>query len=283
MTPGDNEREETPRDPMVAAGESAPASGVFIDSQPPPVEMNASANKTPERVGGIGERVGSVVPADEGVPPSIGASSVDTHDDQVNAGENKLPPKAPAEFGAVAKADDETVDESVAHEPEEDDQAEGLTSLVDDAPDAAEAGEAKPKPKRRRKKAEEPPGLPKVAEELMYWYVLKVQSNREDSTADAIKRRLKIAAVDPHVGEVVVPTEKVLEIKDGKKTGREAKVLSRLHHAADGAHRRRLVRHPRHSRRRPLPWRRGEAPADDRSRRRTDAWANRFGGSRIDR
>ncbi|HVJ80974.1 MAG TPA: transcription termination/antitermination NusG family protein [Planctomycetia bacterium] len=49
------------------------------------------------------------------------------------------------------------------------------------------------------------------------WYVLKEQSNREESIRDAILRRLKIASLDQHVDEVIVPIEKVLEIKDGKK------------------------------------------------------------------
>jgi transcriptional antiterminator NusG len=196
MTPGDDERDDAPRDQTVAAGEPAPSI-----------------------VGGIGEQVGEPFAADEGVPPELGTSSVDTHDEQADAGEERLPPAA-AEFGEVATADDETVDEVVAHAPVGDDSPR-LTSLVGDGGEPVEEGaaegEAKPKPKRRRKKAEEPPGLPKVDDELMQWFVLKVQSNREDSIADAIKRRLKIAGVDPHVGEVVVPTEKVLEIKDGKK------------------------------------------------------------------
>jgi transcription termination/antitermination protein NusG len=199
MIPGDDEKSDSPRDPRVAAGEPAPSI-----------------------VGGIGFRVDDLSSGDEGVPPKLGESSVDTHDDQVNAGEEKIPPAAPKGFADVAKADDETVDESVAHSDDDEDSPRKVTSLVDAFEPAAEAaaaeaGEAKPKAKRRRKKAEEPPGLPKVDDELMHWYVLKVQSNREDSIADAIKRRLKIAGVDPHVGEVVVPTEKVLEIKDGKK------------------------------------------------------------------
>jgi transcriptional antiterminator NusG len=49
------------------------------------------------------------------------------------------------------------------------------------------------------------------------WYVLKVQSNREDSIKDAISKRLKINGLDHYVSDVVVPTEKVTEIKDGKK------------------------------------------------------------------
>ncbi|MBY0587759.1 transcription termination/antitermination protein NusG [bacterium] len=55
------------------------------------------------------------------------------------------------------------------------------------------------------------------------WYVLKVQSNRENSIRDAILRRLKIAGIEERVAEVVVPTEKVTEMKGGKKRVMERK------------------------------------------------------------
>lgn len=55
------------------------------------------------------------------------------------------------------------------------------------------------------------------------WYVLKVQSNREDSIRDAILRRVKMAGLEEHLGEIVVPTEKVSEIKGGKKRVTERK------------------------------------------------------------
>lgn len=55
------------------------------------------------------------------------------------------------------------------------------------------------------------------------WYVLKVQSNREDSIRDAILRRVKMANLEEHLGEIVVPTEKVSEIKAGKKRVMERK------------------------------------------------------------
>jgi transcription termination/antitermination protein NusG len=193
MTPGDEERIDPPGDSAIAAGESAPSSGLVMDQTTPPVE--APDNR-------------------DSIPPMLAESSVDTSDDQRNAGADE-PPKS-NEFVEAAKADDEVVDEVVA-----DTTAKEPKSLADDddEPTADAEAEEKPKakPKRRRKKAEEDSGLPKVAEELMQWFVLKVQSNREDSISDAIKRRLKIAGLDPHVGEVIVPTEKVLEIKDGKK------------------------------------------------------------------
>ncbi|MGL4460718.1 MAG: transcription termination/antitermination protein NusG [Planctomycetia bacterium] len=57
----------------------------------------------------------------------------------------------------------------------------------------------------------------------MHWYVLKVNSNREGSIRDAIARRVKIHGLEHLVSEVVVPTEKVTEIKDGKKRVLEKK------------------------------------------------------------
>jgi transcriptional antiterminator NusG len=49
------------------------------------------------------------------------------------------------------------------------------------------------------------------------WYILKVQSNREDSIRDALLRRIQIAGLEGFFGEIIVPTEMVTEIKGGKK------------------------------------------------------------------
>jgi transcriptional antiterminator NusG len=51
----------------------------------------------------------------------------------------------------------------------------------------------------------------------MDWYILKVQSNREDSIREGLKRRVAIAGLDCYFGDVIVPTEKVTEFKGGKK------------------------------------------------------------------
>lgn len=61
------------------------------------------------------------------------------------------------------------------------------------------------------------------AKEMMDWYVLKVQSNRENSIREAILRRIKIAGLEDRVADVVVPTEKVTEMKGGKKRVMERK------------------------------------------------------------
>ena len=51
----------------------------------------------------------------------------------------------------------------------------------------------------------------------MNWYILKVQSNREDSIREGLQRRVKIAGLDRFFGDVIVPTEMVTEFKGGKK------------------------------------------------------------------
>lgn len=51
----------------------------------------------------------------------------------------------------------------------------------------------------------------------MDWYILKVQSNREESIREGLLRRVAIAGLGYYFGDVIVPTEKVTEFKGGKK------------------------------------------------------------------
>jgi transcription termination/antitermination protein NusG len=49
------------------------------------------------------------------------------------------------------------------------------------------------------------------------WYILKVQSNRESSICEGLKRRVARAGLDEYFDEVIVPTEDVAEFKNGKR------------------------------------------------------------------
>ena len=51
----------------------------------------------------------------------------------------------------------------------------------------------------------------------MDWYILKVQSNREESIREGLMRRVAIAGLGFFFGDIIVPTEKVTEFKGGKK------------------------------------------------------------------
>jgi transcriptional antiterminator NusG len=52
---------------------------------------------------------------------------------------------------------------------------------------------------------------------VLVWYVLKVQSGREDTIRDALERRVKIQGLQRYFGRIVVPTEKITEIRNNKK------------------------------------------------------------------
>jgi transcription termination/antitermination protein NusG len=58
----------------------------------------------------------------------------------------------------------------------------------------------------------------------MNWYILKVQSNRERSIAEAVERKIKVEGLDRYFDQVIVPTEKVTEFKGGKKKVVERKL-----------------------------------------------------------
>jgi transcriptional antiterminator NusG len=57
----------------------------------------------------------------------------------------------------------------------------------------------------------------------LVWYVLKVQSSREDTIRDALERRVKIQGLQRFFGRIVVPTEKIIEIRNNKKRTVERK------------------------------------------------------------
>jgi transcription termination/antitermination protein NusG len=69
--------------------------------------------------------------------------------------------------------------------------------------------------------AAQSPGLPLDDDDdpppELVWYVLKVQSSREDTIRDALQRRVKIQGLGRFFGQIVVPTEKITEIRNNKK------------------------------------------------------------------
>jgi transcriptional antiterminator NusG len=50
------------------------------------------------------------------------------------------------------------------------------------------------------------------------WYILKVAFNREDSIREALEKRIKLSSLKEYFGEILVPTEDVVEFtRAGKK------------------------------------------------------------------
>jgi transcriptional antiterminator NusG len=105
------------------------------------------------------------------------------------------PEAAPAP--AAEEAAEEEVDEEANGAP--DAEAEG-----DGAEAAAPAAEAKPS--------------------NMRWYVVKVQSGREESIKEAIERRVKKEGLEEFYGQIVIPTERVTEMRNNKRVVKERKL-----------------------------------------------------------
>jgi transcription termination/antitermination protein NusG len=52
----------------------------------------------------------------------------------------------------------------------------------------------------------------------MRWYILKVQFNREDTIREALEKRIKLSSLKSSFGEILVPTEDVVEFtRAGKR------------------------------------------------------------------
>lgn len=94
---------------------------------------------------------------------------------------------------------------------------------VDDDPSEVVPVESKPLTRASGVSTEAEVAAKKAAEPQgpidMDWYILKVQSNRERSIADALKRKVAIEGLERYVDvdNILVPTEKVTEFKAGKK------------------------------------------------------------------
>src|SRR4051812_26070208 len=103
---------------------------------------------------------------------------------------------------------------------EEADAAEAEEEAIDEA--EPEEDENSPAAIARRKPVELASDEPE--EIRMDWYILKVQSNRERTIAEALERKMRIEGYDRFFDQVVVPTEKVTEFKGGKKKVVERKL-----------------------------------------------------------
>jgi len=56
------------------------------------------------------------------------------------------------------------------------------------------------------------------------WYVLRVQAGREETVREALTRKIQLAGLEGFVPTVLVPTERISEIRGGKKRFKERKL-----------------------------------------------------------
>lgn len=112
--------------------------------------------------------------------------------------------------------------------------AEASSGDQGDAVDSSESGnEANaapalppPAPAKPAAKQAAKPAVDVEVEPVMNWYILKVAFNREDSIADALRKRVKMEGMAEFFGEIVVPTEDVATFtRDGKRRITKRKLL----------------------------------------------------------
>src|ERR671914_1138815 len=58
----------------------------------------------------------------------------------------------------------------------------------------------------------------------MQFFVLRVASNKEDRVREALARKVKIEGLEPHVGRILVPSERVRTVKLGQKRESDRKL-----------------------------------------------------------
>jgi len=119
-------------------------------------------------------------------------------------------------------------------------EAPAAEAAIEPEPDAAppnpdvEATEEKTEPDKVDERHDEPPPpSPKAAvppeptpeETNKRWYAVKVQSGREESIKESIERRVKIERLEEFYGQILIPVERVTEVKNGKRVVKERKMF----------------------------------------------------------
>ena len=56
------------------------------------------------------------------------------------------------------------------------------------------------------------------------WYVLRVQAGREETVREALNKKIQLAGLEEFVPTVLVPTERISEMRGGKKRYKERKL-----------------------------------------------------------
>ena len=155
---------------------------------------NASGDQSPEQ---------QVPPQSESTPPAPAASGLPN---------NEAPPNEPpaAEIAAGGDVTGELPIDNPPTDAEIDDTSlDEEDADVEEEDESAPVGHAEPLEFIDESRADE---------DLKFeWYILKVQTNREESIRDALQRRVAMAGLEKFFGEIIVPTEMVSEFKGGKK------------------------------------------------------------------
>ncbi len=114
-------------------------------------------------------------------------------------------------------------------EPENAGQGLGMTEELPNpesrTPGSGKDGEPPPEPPSDQPASSEGPADAAPSKSAnKSWYVVKVQSGREESIKESIERRVKIEGLEDYFGQIIIPIEKVVEMRGGKRVDRERKL-----------------------------------------------------------
>ena len=205
-----DEPSETPEPVVTESGvgeaEAAPSSATATEAVETPAEGEAvetpAQGEAPETATAAEQAQAPVESPALDVPADVGASepSVETEAAAPKEPSDEAPSEEPVEVGATAES-----------------PKAAKVSKAAKARKAAKAPKSVEKQEKQEKQEEEGEKSEEEKSENMDWYILKVQSNREDSIRDGLLRRVAIAGLGRFFGEIIVPTEQVTEFKGGKK------------------------------------------------------------------
>jgi len=125
----------------------------------------------------------------------------------------EVAPEAPAPAPAPLPPNPDVIPEATAPAPPAVEEA--IPAPVTHAPGSPEAVPGEPSP-------EAPAPAPPTNKR---WYVVKVQSGREDTIKEAIERRVKIEGLEEYYGQIVIPVETAYEMQKGKRVKRKHKLF----------------------------------------------------------
>jgi transcriptional antiterminator NusG len=205
--------------PVIAAAEDAPAAQVADHhaetAEPAPAGQEAHGIQPPAEAGHeVLEAHGHTESHAHPAPAAETAEHLEAPPEAAPADEaprtESKPAKAPRKRSRGTKVAAEAAPAAVEPEPAAGNVAE------------ADAGEA----------AGDAPAAPE-ADSKKKWYVVKVQSGREDSIKAAIERKVKIEGLEEYFGQIAIPVEeliqkktvKVTDKKTGDKVTQEKKVI----------------------------------------------------------
>ena len=111
--------------------------------------------------------------------------------------------------------------------------AEPVEAVSEESPAPADVDEPDAEPVTEDAPTE--PELPAEPPSNKRWYVIKVASNREDSTKRNIERQMRIEGLEQLFGQIVIPFEEVVEVKkvsdttkSGDKVTKTKKVIKKV-------------------------------------------------------